>query len=274
MRRSQWIFIAAMTVIVAAIMVGERLSKPTAICPYNQGQSKQENQTESQEGSNDDSFWYHPLQHPDTSFSFWVAVFTAVLAVSTIGLWIATGRSASIARRAHIDLERPFLFMEIVDPGVSLDGGQFAFKDTTFRIVNYGRTPAQLIHLARVVRCVIVSPGSRHLPEPVDPTKTADVYFPVGSVIAPEKPGTDYYVSIFQGLMSVPDVYEVIQDKRAIFFLGYVRYRDIFGIYHVTGFSSIFDRGTNEFIRIGGDKYNYTKTEGKRPGFPLEPKTS
>jgi hypothetical protein len=44
--------------------------------------------------------------------------------------------------------------MEIVDPGVSLTvtGGQLAFKETTYRIVNYGRTPAQLIHLARVVR--------------------------------------------------------------------------------------------------------------------------
>ena len=41
-----------------------------------------------------------------------VALFTAVLSLSTIGLWTATARSAKIAEKALTELDRPWLVLE------------------------------------------------------------------------------------------------------------------------------------------------------------------
>jgi hypothetical protein len=50
------------------------------------------------------------------------------------------------------------------------------------------------------------------------------------------------------------------KDNR-VFFVGYVRYRDILGNIYVNGFYFVFDTMAKRFVRIGGDGYNYIRTE-------------
>jgi hypothetical protein len=50
------------------------------------------------------------------------------------------------------------------------------------------------------------------------------------------------------------------KDNR-VFFVGYVRYRDILGNIYVNGFYFVFDPMAKRFVRIGGDGYNYIRTE-------------
>ncbi len=86
--------------------------------------------------------------------SFWeklfdpVAIFTAILGVSTIGLWLATKRSAAIAERALTDVERPWVFRDIVTVTVRHRPG-VKFNDWMVKLKwrNVGRTPALLVDL-------------------------------------------------------------------------------------------------------------------------------
>jgi hypothetical protein len=71
------------------------------------------------------------------TYTLWLAVFTAVLAVSTIGLWVVTWRSGSRQERMSRTHERAYIS----------GGGPFPAPGKppgygTVTIENYGRTPA------------------------------------------------------------------------------------------------------------------------------------
>lgn len=46
-------------------------------------------------------------------YTFWLVLFTAVLAISTVGLWSITRKSVNVAERAVVELERPFLHADV-----------------------------------------------------------------------------------------------------------------------------------------------------------------
>ena len=44
-----------------------------------------------------------------------------------------------------------------------------------------------------------------------------------------------------------------------IFLIGFIRYLDIFGNKHITGYCARFDKDANRFALQGGEQYNYTR---------------
>jgi hypothetical protein len=100
----------------------------------------------------DRPFWAKALEDPVACFTLWVAGFTAVLALSTILLWFATRTaaiaakySAEVAEKALVSLEAPFISIKIVAPGIVRMPGRHNFETLSFRVVNYGRTPARVL---------------------------------------------------------------------------------------------------------------------------------
>jgi hypothetical protein len=86
----------------------------------------------------------------------WTAIFTSVLAISTIGLWLVTLKSARIAERALTQLERPHL--RFTPQGHTLkqfwseilreDSGAIrANTEILFVFKNYGKYPAYMTNL-------------------------------------------------------------------------------------------------------------------------------
>jgi hypothetical protein len=57
-------------------------------------------------------FWQWTTNDAVSFYTSFLALFTAVVGGSTIGLWIATNRNARIAERALTEHERPWLFLE------------------------------------------------------------------------------------------------------------------------------------------------------------------
>lgn len=71
-----------------------------------------------------------------------LALFTAVLGGSTIGLWISTKRTAEIAERSLTELERAFITNNI-EIGSGWFQNQIAYWEIRISWLNVGRTPTR-----------------------------------------------------------------------------------------------------------------------------------
>jgi hypothetical protein len=195
----------------------------------------------------------------EAASAFFGAFFTIVLSVSTILLWLVTRKLAVNSERALTELERPQVFVEIVESGIKADSSGLMStatgKQFEYRFVNYGRTAAQLIEL-RTAFPIEASPAMAY---PVDPSQGGRKV-PVGAVSGPDKPYRET-----ENLMAVCDVSRLIApdawQKDRLYFIGWVRYSDIFHNIYITGFCSVFDPLGNRFVLIGDERYNYTRNE-------------
>jgi hypothetical protein len=63
--------------------------------------------------------------------------------------------------------------------------------------------------------------------------------------------------------MAVADIVKLSEvnawKKCRFVFYGYVKYVDVLGTHYVSGFCHLYDGLRNRFVRIGDDRYNYTK---------------
>lgn len=241
--------------------------------PHTEERAESHNQSEARK-----PLWERITDDPVAFTTLCLVIATSLLAVSTVWLVITTRRSVIVAERSLTELERPFVYMEVVKSGMSWDDpdpSKATFGDIVFRLVNHGRTPAQLIHMTRRVvttKFDQTAPIGQWvvLPAPVDPTKEADFHFPVGAVIP--HAGHREFAYPFPAVFSdINEFIEVTKGQRGAFLTGYVRYLDIFGSYHITGFCSLLDVSIGELVLAGGQQYNYTRAEGKTPGLPVKP---
>jgi hypothetical protein len=195
---------------------------------------------------------------PDDStgfYAFCTALFTGALFLSTTLLWKATNRTARIAERALTELEAPIVAVKIINPGISWDLGKRTFTLGTLKysFVNHGRTAATIHELVDDVRSVNVGEG-------FPPTIRAErgPQMPYGVFIPPDGETEPFNNNIFAamlGLAGAPDAF-----RRVVpFFLGTVRYSDIFGNLYVMGFCFMFDDVGNRFIEAGGPEYSYCR---------------
>ena len=200
------------------------------------------------------------------------AIATIVIASFTIILvWItgrqahltriaaeAARRSSLVAERALTELERPFLAVDVLVSGISVDmSGALSFvgERTRWAAINYGRTPAILVD--RLTNWPIEA-GSA-MPYAIDPVAQRP-QFPAGCVSSADKP----YGETANLMAEAPIQTMLDQDawrNRRIFFNGYIRYQDLLGGLYVNGFCLVFDPLGSRFVRIGGETFNYTKTE-------------
>ena len=191
------------------------------------------------------------------------ALFTVVLSVSTIFLWKVTAKSANVAERALTELERAFLFFtEVTDAGFqpNIDGISIDIRagGLKYRLANHGKTPAVLTEI--LAKDVLLDWGPvLTLPDPIDPLREEGQRLPGGIGIGyGESREMPYDLPI---VVRPLDYMGIVTRAKHLFFMGYVRYVDIFKKRHRTGFCLIYDISAEHFIAIGDERYNYTKDE-------------
>ena len=191
-----------------------------------------------------------------TRLGLWL-LFLTLLATG----WAArgAGRAARAAERALVDLERPQVFVEVHSAGMGVNRGVLIFSsEFKYRFVNYGRTVAQIIdlNLRYPIEATTSMPPAL---SPDDPEGRRGL--PAGVVSAPGAPyeETENLFVAFGGPLLETD--GLIKNR--LFFMGCVRYRDIFGAVNVVGFCFVFDPAHQLFVRIGDAPYNYIKQERK-----------
>lgn len=184
------------------------------------------------------------------------AIATIVIGAFTCTLWLATTQQARlteasirIAERALTELEAPFVFVQINSPGLTVEGSQTHFGMLQWCVVNYGRTPASILETFHEIPSV----ERDHDPPAVDPTQRRGHQLPYG-VIAPPNGGRSH------DFPAIP-VPNRPFSTHSPFFLGFVRYADIFQNRFILGFCFLFDAGSNTWIRALGDEYNYCRKE-------------
>lgn len=202
-----------------------------------------------------------PFWTPLISASFWVALFTAVLAWSTIGLWVQTKRSALIAERALTDLEAPFISVKIIESGLTRSYGEswHSFGELKFSIENFGRTPARLLEIAD--RPYFAPRGAGQLPPKIDPAFASRNEMPWGVVAPPNGESQPFTYNLFAFTLGKVGQGEIPMRTHNFYFYGFVRYATIFGGIYRSGFCFMYDVASERWLLWGGDDYNYCKQE-------------
>jgi hypothetical protein len=212
---------------------------------------------------------------------WWVAIATGMLWIFTALLWwttrkavsdsaetakaatkaaIAATQSASIAERALVELERPFVLVELSDPDPADGAGpgavQFPFRTIELRLVNVGRMPAILTRLEYDFKPA--SSGS--IAPPVDRTKVGGRELPAGTVSVTGRPFRET-TNLFRPFPH--DKNDALSTgEKSMWIVGFVRYDDIFGNHYIAGFSQVYDRLGSRFVTRGDNRtYNYTHME-------------
>jgi hypothetical protein len=171
-------------------------------------------------------------------------------------------KAAEVAERALVELEQPHVFVEVTKPGViveALPGVGLRFGQDSYifyRFVNYGKTPARLLDIIRRFP-VVTEPED--MPAPLSDHEKPDRILPVGTVAAFDHPYEEFdnprafYGEIFSKDDGPLDT--------QLFFMGRIRYVDIFDNTYAVGFCFVFDPNWGRFVRVGDERYNYARKE-------------
>ena len=192
------------------------------------------------------------------SATAWNIALSGILAGSTILLWLSTRKSTRIAERALTELERPFLYIEVSEPGMSfhdLSGAEgFTTGVLELSFFNYGRTPA---HLTRIAYEIDTAPRGSIVPA-IDARTVGGREVPYGTVSVAEGPYTERENL---RLKFWNEREEIERFEKSVWITGFARYRDIFGNHYITGFTQVFAFVGERFVRRGGEQYNYGRSE-------------
>jgi hypothetical protein len=172
-------------------------------------------------------------------YTWWLAILTGVLAISTVGLWIATIFTLRHSRETAKRQLRAYL-------SVLVGGGVYQERDKPLRfegkpvIVNNGPTPAHKVGFkARAAILPVPLPDNFEFPLPNDFTGAAAL-----------GPGQHFVMSaIVDGFIPDLEVDDVKRaNGRALYVWGIVTYEDIFGATQHTQFSQIISWLPNDAI--------------------------
>ncbi len=198
-------------------------------------------------------------------------------AKSTNLIAIAARKTADIAERALLELEAPLLFASILDPGIRMipAGGdskelvrdvlntrrlEIGFTDLSFLFTNFGRTPAELISYFEDL--YVVAAGD--VPPPLMPAQTEASLLPPGTFIMPNGGRSEQRHRPLASLAAKWGNYDPLRNR--LFWMGFVRYRDLFGNRYVSGFCNMFFFEENRYVLAGGDEFNYRRAEAQLQG--------
>lgn len=239
-----------------AIMMAAKYPVAAFELPHQQ-QPHYENNGKQNESNSRETFWQRTTNDPIALFTFWLVIFTGVLAFSTVGLYRSTKdaalgalKAANVAEMALIGLERPYLYVQITrESGLMEWAGEACIECFEYSVSNCGRTPAILKSIAK--EFADVPCGS--WPDAI--TRDNVRHFPEGIVIA--SAGNTIYVGTPPKRTGVGnDVRDGIKD---MLFYGLIHYADFIGGEYVNGFCFRFTGKSGHFLRSGGEKYNYNK---------------
>jgi hypothetical protein len=191
-------------------------------------------------------FWViagHQLKITDSL----LATFTLLLVV--VGVWQGIVLDRTV--RSVIRQERPFLrpteITSFIQAGNDFEANKMALA--SFRLENYGRTPAILTEF----RCEIVIRT-----EPPNPMTTRGVEIFHQEVISGEKQGRELYATSSVDI-GPPDINMLFRKTAALYFVGFVRYRDVYERKRITVFCWQYDYACNSFFPVASRRHNYTK---------------
>jgi hypothetical protein len=121
-RRRLGVLAVVLGVIGFMLAIELTLAQPPPSHPQHNGQTYRENAGSEPESQRSETFWQRTVTDPTAFFTLWVAIFTAFLAVSTIGLWLATYRQARLGREEFAATHRPEIIVHSIEfrrmPGV------------------------------------------------------------------------------------------------------------------------------------------------------------
>lgn len=202
---------------------------------------------------------------------------TVALVLATIGLFIAAFiqsremknsiaisnkiakaamTSANVAEQALLMAETPYLIPEITDCRVRTTADSIyeieLGNTVTFHINNYGRTPATIYD---IYSCLFPAYA---LPDQID-TTGLHTNLTMTEIIPAHKRSTDHHFSLNDGLRDSLFRGKKDASRYIIFFIGHVRFGDVFGNEYISGFCLARNGTTGEFYGLGGSKYNYRR---------------
>jgi hypothetical protein len=207
------------------------LPQPAAPPRYTEHDSGSETAANQEHNKSDHpkTFWEGFTNDPVARATLLLTGVTAILAVSTIGLWITTSRSVKIAERALTELERAYVFPSITD----IHGPEaVSFR---IRLRSLGRTPAIIKEVA------VKFNGNAPLIGKPDMEMS-------GLVVA---------IQDFDWAINDTEWTEFFHSPCAgeQHFFGFVRYFDIFNKEHLSWFGIYLDAAGKTY-RAGGQEYN------------------
>jgi hypothetical protein len=215
---------------------------------------------------------YAPNQEPQ-DVSFWirtvgdpVSLFTFVLAISTLGLWVVTWRSGvrqsrqtreslREARRntaAFMSAEKANVFIEIKESTVAKIVGSYGLWDkTTSMFPDVVESPCVAYFFSNIGRtAAIIREISNQLVFLADFPNGADYSirepFPERPVIMPDKT-SDIFVCCMEDAMTVGKCVDFQAQRGAFWFYGYVIFADVFGRQHEWRYRFSYKRGYGGF---------------------------
>ena len=203
----------------------------------------------------------------------------------------ATVAIAEMAEKAVVELEAPYVYVKITDPGFTL-GSEIQTIDEIidepigvrehpvprhftkigelkYCLGNYGRTLAIVTEIFAEVM-----PPTTLLPAPA--TNFGGSKMPHG-VIAPAQGVLDreYVVEeMNKFLVDANDRPRYLPGQNNLYFWGFVRYKDLFDRNYITGFCFMYHPLDGQFVLAGGDVYNYRRREKDTEHQSTEPSTS
>jgi hypothetical protein len=292
--------VLAFVAVIAISLVGLAALKPPAPAPSEAGNQQQ--RATGQENGN--SYIKNPLlinchtllsqpdgtekttceysESPPDRWSRIFAVVNSVLAGLTLGVialqlrvyWrqanIMDTQTQILKKQQSITvgLERPYVYGLVSTPGLAIEPrpGRPQLRGSTLElsIYNYGKTPANLTRIEH--RISVAQTGG--IAPPIDPSVVGGRELPVGTIAVSEKP---YIESENLMLCFLEESSDIVELKKSVWIVGFVRYSDIFGDHYITGFTLVFDPIGRRFTQRGSEQYNYARKEDPKT---IPPKSS
>ncbi len=212
--------------------VSHDLAQPPTPPGHNQetGQTEHKDNAGNPKGEGGKTFWERTTDDPVAFFTFWLAMFTAVLSVSTIGLWIVTWRAgrrqtddmqASIRVAENSAQSQLRAYLSVVNITVYRLRDRFPARNEwqlAVHWMNTGQTPTRTLttYIAPVLE-------SEQLPDNYR-IMQIDSKIRRGGFLAPHSTIRTTSGEIF----TAQDLINVRDERKFLYIFGWIRYNDIF----------------------------------------------
>jgi len=174
------------------------------------------------------------------------------------GIMEAQTRISVDQKNITVDLQRPYVYGRVTKPGLKpIDtpiGPDLMRSMLELCIDNIGTTPASLTRLQWEIS---TAPRGGIAPA-IDLTILGGRELPVGTVAIKGEP---FFETEKLALRFIEEKNDIIELKRTVWVVGFVRYVHIFGHHRISGFAHALDLIHERFVRRGGEKYNYARDE-------------
>jgi hypothetical protein len=194
-----------------------------------------------------------PTQEAVARYTYWLTLFTAVLAASTIALWWTTKASVNTLAGA----ERAYVKMSHKAPG--LDFFEERYISVTLVVTNFGRTPAKV---ADTLLKPVLTPAGECLPDAPNYSRDRGMPSSKAFLVA-----NDHFIN-GENFVFEPDTLQKLQDSELwLYLIGYVDYVYAFGGRYRSGYARRYelaqDKGPketrNNLVLVANDAYTYDR---------------